>query len=194
MGDTTNVISGAGNLYTAPYGTALPTYTSSAPNAAAFVAAGWSASGYTDDGVDFIYTPSYKDITVDEEMSAIDKLLIGEKLEVQIKLAETTLINLNRAIGGSTLVETTVSTLTVGSIAPSNVPFLSLAFTGPAPNIANALRLIWINKVKATAAVSFKYQRKDKMVYSVKWDALADSTQPAGSRLFLARDYNPAGS
>ena len=192
MGDTTNVIAGAGQLYVAPYGTALPTYTSTIPNNAAFIAASWVQSGYTDDGVDFIYTPQYKDITVDEEMSAIDKLLIGEKLEVQIKMAETTLQNLNKAIGGSTLTLTTKSVLTAGSIAPANVPFLALAFVGPSPD--GSQRLIWVNKVKAVAAVSFKYQRKDKMIYNVKWDALSDSAQSAGARLFTAIDYNTAGS
>ena len=46
----------------------------------------------------------------------------------------------------------------------------------------------------ATAAVTFKYQRKDKIIYNVKFEALADSTQPAGQRLAKIVDFNNQGS
>lgn len=195
MGDATNVISGSGALYVAPFGTLLPSLLT-IPAEADWITAGFEPTGYTDDGVEFISTPQFKDIDVDEEMSPIDKLLIGEKLEVQVKLAETTIQNLAMAMAGGTLeIGAGTSTLYLGSINPQNIKQWTLGFTGPAPLAnGNQTRVIIVQKVMATAAVTFKYQRKDKMIYAVKFDALADSTQPAGQRLFRAIDYNSAGS
>lgn len=188
MGDTSNVIAGSGTLRIAPSGTAIPVMTSlpiSYP-------AAWITSGYTDDGVDFTYTPSFKDITVDEELGAVQTLQTGEKLEISLKMAETTLLNLQKAIAGSTLSQgPTSSTLYLGSAATTS-EWVAI-FEGPCPG-AGGTRVITVYRIKSKAAVSFKYQRKDKVVYAVKFEALVDSTQPAGQRLAKAIDYNPAGS
>lgn len=186
--DQANVIAGFGALYLAPKGTTIPTLASLPIDWSAF-----SAPGYTDAGVDFIYTPTFKDINVDEEMSPVQKLLTAEKLVVNAILAETTLINLARAIAGSTLVDDTgtTSTLTFGSAATTNE--LVLGFQGPAPG-GSATRAIICYRVKAVAAVTFKYQRQDKIVYNVSFEALADSGQAAGARLCKIVDFNPAGS
>lgn len=194
----TNVIAGAGNLYTAPSGTALPSL-ATMPTDSAWQTAGFIPSGYTDDGVQFVYTPQTKDINVDEEMSPVQILLIGEKLEISVKLAEATLNNLLKAIAGSSLVlGAGVSTLYLGSAAQANVQEFVLGFSGPAPGTEAGAgltgRAIAVYRVKATAAVTIHYQRKDKVVYNVKFTALADSTQSAGQRLCKIIDYNQAGS
>lgn len=198
MSDAANVIVGSGQAYIAPKGTALPSLATK-PNAAAWTSAGFTAFGYTDDGVMITYTPTYKDIEVDEEMAAIDKRLIGEKAEVSIKLAESTLLNLLTAIPGGTLTDgPTVSTLTVGSPSNPEQGEYVLAFQGPAPgNESNAGvdgRVWAFYRVKNTAAVTHHAQRKDKVIYQVKFDALADPSKAAGNRLFEAIDFNPAGS
>jgi hypothetical protein len=187
--DATNVIAGSGTLYIAPSGTAIPTLTS-----LPITWTGFSSPGYTDDGVEFVYTPTFKDINVDEEMSPVQKLLTAEKLEINVKLAETTLVNLQRAIAGSTLVEGGgISTLYVGSSATPQE--WVLGFQGPAPLAnGNKTRVLVVWRVMPTAAVTFKYQRKDKVIYNVKFEGLADSTQSAGQRLFKAIDYNNQGS
>lgn len=194
----TNVIAGSGNLYTAPAGTAPPTLTSM-PTDSTWQSAGFIPSGYTDDGVQFVYTPQTKDIPVDEEMSAVQILLIGEKLEINLKMAETTLTNLQKSIAGSSLVEGSgISTLYLGSPAQSAVQEFVLGFSGPAPGTETGAgatgRSILVWRVKATAAVTIHYQRKDKIIYNVKFTALADSTQPQGQRLCKMIDYNQAGS
>jgi hypothetical protein len=187
--DATNVIAGSGIMYLAPAGTAVPSIAS-----LPITWTGFDSPGYTDDGVEFVYSPTFKDITVDEEMSPVDKLLTAEKLEVNVKLAETTLKNLQKAIAGSSLVEGVgISTLYLGS-ASSTQEWI-LGFVGPAPLAnGNASRVILLWRVKATAAVTFKYQRKDKVIYTVKFEALADSTKSAGQRLAKIQDYNSAGS
>jgi hypothetical protein len=40
--------------------------------------AAWKEVGYTDDGLQFVYNPTFKDTTVDEEMAPIDSFLNGE--------------------------------------------------------------------------------------------------------------------
>lgn len=190
MSDASNVIAGSGVLYMAPKGTALPTLTSLPITWPAT----WVASGYTDDGVDFVYTPTFKDINVDEELSPVQVLLTAEKMEVSLKMAETTLLNLTKAIAGSSLVQdSTTSTVYFGSASQASLQEWILGFEGPAPG-TGATRVIIVRRVLSKAAVSFKYQRKDKIVYAVKFEALADSTQSAGQRLGFFKDFNPAGS
>jgi hypothetical protein len=198
MSDAANVIVGSGQAYIAPKGTALPTLTTQ-PTESTWTSAGFIPFGYTDDGVMITYTPTYKDIDVDEEMAPIDKRLIAEKLEVTVKLAEATLLNLLTAIPGGTLTEgATTSTLTVGSPSDPDQGEFVLAFQGPAPGLeANAGtmgRVFVIYRVKNSSAVSHHAQRKDKVIYSVKFDALAQSANAAGNRLMEVIDYNPAGS
>lgn len=192
MSDAANVIAGPGVMYLAASGTAIPSLAS-----LPVTWTGFTSPGYTDDGVEFVYTPTFKDITVDEEMAPVQKILVGEKLEINVKMAESTLINLQKAIAGSSLVQgASVSTLYLGS--PNSTTEWVLGFQGPAPGLeANAGtlgRVIIVYRVKATAAVTFKYQRKDKIIYNVKFEALADSTQSAGQRLSKIVDFNPAGS
>jgi len=193
-----NVIAGAGFMYLAPAGTAIPDL-STMPTDSTLQSAGFVPSGYTDDGVQFTYTPQTKDIDVDEEMSPVQILLIGEKLEINLKFAEVTLNNLLRAIAGSSLVEGAgISTLYLGSPAQSSVQEYVAIFMGPAPgteaNAGTTGRVIAVYRIKSTGAVTHHAQRKDKVVYAVKFTALADSTKSAGQRLAKIIDYNQAGS
>jgi hypothetical protein len=193
-----NVLVGAGFFYTAPAGT-TPIDQSTMPTDTTVQAAGFTPSGYTDDGVQFVYTPQMKDIAVDEELSPVDVRLIGEKLEINLKMAEATLNNLVTAIAGSTLtLSGGKSTLTIGSPANPDQGEMLLFFMGPAPgtepNAATTGRSIQVWRAKSSAAVTIHYQRKDKVIYNVKFTALASSGQAAGARLCKIVDYNQAGS
>ena len=193
-----NVIAGSGALYLAPSGTALPSLVTM-PTDSTWTAAGFIGSGYTDDGVQIVYTPQVKDIAVDEEMSPVQILLIGEKLEINLKFAEVTLNNLLRAIAGASLVEGSgTSTLYLGTPLQANVQTYVAGFMGPAPgNEANAGvtgRVFVAYKVMATAAVTQHWQRKDKLSYNVKFMAIANSSASQGQKLGYITDYNQAGS
>jgi hypothetical protein len=196
--DSGNVIVGSGIMYTAPKGTALPTLTTK-PTPSTWASASFTASGYTDDGVTYTYTPTFKLIEVDESMSPIDIRLIGEKLEITVKLAEVTLLNLKASIAGSTLTENaTTSTLTLGNPTDPSQGEIVLAFQGPAPTTIVPTgvdaRVFVVYRAKSTAAVSYHAQRKDKVVVTVKFEALADSTKAAGNQLSEIIDYTPSGS
>lgn len=193
MGNVANVIVGSGILFVAPFSTAPPSL-AALPAEAAWLAAGWKEPGYTDAGVEFDYTPAYKDIRVDEEPSPVKRLLDTENLTITTVLAEATIENLNRAIAASTLVNpgTGIKTLTVGSLPDASIPDLAIAFQGPSPG-GGTDRVIVAWKARVTSTMKLAYKRADKVMYSVTWSTTADSTQVAGSRLCKIVDYN-AGS
>jgi hypothetical protein len=194
----TNVITGSGFFYIAPKGTAFPSL-ATMPTDTTWQTAGFVPSGYTDDGIQTVYTPQFKDITVDEELSPVDVRLIGEKLEISFKMAESTLNNLVRAIAGSTLtLGAGVSTLSIGSPSDAGQGEVVLGFMGPAPGTETGAsttgRVMQVWRAKNTAAVTYHAQRKDKVIFNVKFTALADSSQAAGAKLAKITDYNQAGS
>lgn len=193
MGNVANVIVGSGILFVAPFGTAPPSL-ATLPTEAAWLAAGWKEPGYTDSGVEFDYTPGYKEIKVDEEASPVKRLLDTENLSITAGLAEATIENLNRAIAASTLTNpgTGIKTLVVGSLPDASIPDLAIAFQGPSPG-GGTDRVIIAWKARVTSSIKLKYQRADKVVYAVTWGTTADSTQAAGAKLAKVVDYN-AGS
>ena len=193
--DATQVVAGHGTLYVAPLGTTLPTLDSTPGEYPVVWPAGWVQVGYTDDGIDMVYTPTVKDITVDEEMSPVAKLLTEEKMSIEAKLAEATLANLNRAISASTYTDDSAGAgkAQVFKAGSGVINYVMVGVQGPAPG-TNLARVIIVYKAVATAAVQMKMQRKDKVVIPVKFEGVADSTKPAGQRLFEIVDIAQGAS
>jgi hypothetical protein len=190
--DATQVVAGSGLLYVAPLGTTLPTLDAHGENPVVWPA-GWVAVGYTDDGIDMTYTPTVKDITVDEEMAPVAKLLTAEKLSISAKLAEATLANLNNAISASTYTNDPAGSAQLLKLGSGTLNTVLVGVEGPAPG-TNLKRVIILYKAVAQAAVSMKMQRKDKVVIPVNFEALADSTKPAGQRLAEIVDLTSTAS
>jgi len=180
MGVIANITVGASNLYIAPAGTALPTLTGAAADFAAF-----TEIGFTQDGIEYDYTPTWKDIMVDELMGPAKKILTAHKLVVSTKLAESTLANLAAAIPGATL---TGSTLTIGSVTAA--PEFILGWRGPGVN--NGTRSALLTRVVSIGAVKAHYQRKDMVIYQTQFEALSDPTQPAAADLATVQDFATA--
>lgn len=188
-----NVIFGSAPIYIAPKATAPPSLTAQ-PTQSSWLTAGFSLVGYTNDGVEHVYTPTYKDVTVDEEMAAINQILTAEKLEIKVKLAESSLENMSKAINASIFTNpgTGIKTLTFGSLAQSSIPEYVVAFQGPGVGgSANRVVIAW--RAKVTSAVSQKYQRTSEVLLDTTFTCLADPTQAAGVRLCKIVDYG-AGS
>jgi stage V sporulation protein SpoVS len=192
MGVAGNVIAGSGLLRIAPIGTALPSidgtvYPPVWP-------AAWVQTGYTDQGIDLSYEPTFKDITVDEELGPIKMKLTAEKAFFSCVMAEATLENINKAIAGSGLVintATTTHTKTLGVGSAATDIEMMVGFEGLAPSSALD-RVIICTRAKATAKIAMKMQRTDKTVVALEFMCLADSTLPAGSRLFRIIDFGNA--
>jgi|SRR5581483_2389203 len=179
MGNTANVIYGPAQLFIAPAGTAQPTLTGSATNFAAF-----AQPGFTDDGIEFDYTATIKDVMVDELTSPAAVILTAEKLVITAKLAEATLQNLFYAIAGAVQVSTTH--LTTGGLTAPNE--FMLGVMGPAPT-TNKTRQILVYRTIQKAAVKMHFQRKDKVIFNCQFEALADSTKTLGANLCNIQDF-----
>lgn len=191
----TNVIAGPALFYVAPVGTTPPSVTGSPATWPPTFGAGWLPVGYTDKGVDLVYTPTVKPYTPDEETSPIYDILESEKCEVDITLAETTLDNLARAISAATLTYNTgakVKTLAGGSLP---LTYVALAWLGPAPpgpaGVGVEGRLVVIQKALAQSAIKVSAQRKAVTLFAVKWEA----RKIAGQDLYDIYDfYSGTGS
>ena len=177
MGVIANITVGPSDLYIAPAGTALPTLSAAAADFGAF-----TAVGFTQDGIEWDYTPTWKDIMVDELMGPAKKILTAHKLVVSAKLAESTLENLASAIPGATL---TGTTLTIGSVTAA--PEFILGWRGPGPN--NSTRVALVTRVVSIGAVKAHYQRKDMVVYQTQFEAMSDPTQATAADLAKMEEF-----
>lgn len=187
--DATQVVAGPGKLYVAALGSTLPTVGSHGEYPITWPAA-WKAVGYTDAGIDIVYTPTIKAIMVDEEASPVSDVLSEEKFHLAAHLAEVTLQNLNYAIAASTFTDNSVSESEIVVAGGSKaLQYFMVGVQGPAPG-TNLQRLVICQKAIANAAVSMKFQRKDKMVIPVQFEARKIS----GQDLFDVYDFTSTAS
>jgi hypothetical protein len=187
--NATNVVAGPGLIYIAPLGTAQPVFDQHGENPVVWLAP-WVAVGYTDSGIDLTYTPTIKEITVDEEAAPVLDILEKEKFVVSAHLAEATLANLNAAISASSLFNDLIANeyeaVTVGSLP---LQYTMVGVQGPAPG-TNLVRVVIMQKAIAMAAVTLKMTRKDKVIIPVTFDARKIS----GTVLFKIYDVFQSGS
>lgn len=186
--DATQITAGSGLLYVAPLGTALPSVDTHGEYPIVWPD-GWVAVGYTDAGIDVTYTPTVKELMVDEETAPVGDILTAEKFNIQAHLAEVTLANLNNAIAASTYTSDPAHSdinLTAGSLP---LKYTMVGVECPAPG-TNKRRLILVQKAIAKSAVQMKIQRKDKVVVPVEFDARKISGQP----LFTIDDFTSTAS
>lgn len=208
--DPGNIITGSAMLYQAPVGTAIPTMPPLAgalpvPTPPVFTGGvlttpGWTPLGYTDAGIKLAYNPTYKDVTVDEEMSPIDDLMTAEQLVISCALAEVTLQNLARVISTATAPVATpagaaaagVLTFQHGGQQNTNKYAYLLIGNGPQgfPRMVNVYRAV------ATSKPDLTYKRGEKIMIPVEFTSLANATSPVGNRLYQIVDKvaNQTGS
>jgi hypothetical protein len=189
-GDVSKVMVGSVAFYVAPTGTTLPNLDGSYP---IVWPAGWVKNGYTDAGVDVSYSPSVKEIKVDEETAPVMYVLDGEKCEVSMTVAEATLAHLHQAISASSISSPAspadathgkFTTLKFGSGVLSEV---MIGFEGYAPaDTAGGTLLPAVGigfRAMAQGNVKLTYKRADKQMFQVTFGLLADSTKSIGERL-----------
>lgn len=187
--DATQLVAGSGVLYVAVLGTALPTFDAHGEYPVVWPA-GWHAVGYTEDGIDFVYTPTVKPLHVDEETAPVLDVLTEEKAHLAAKLSEATLANLNRAISASLLTDDSTAESDINLKAGSKaLNYTMVGVDCPAPG-TNLRRVIVFQKALTTAAVSLKIQRKDKVVIPTQFEARQLSGQP----LFQIHDFTSTAS
>lgn len=189
-GDVSKIMVGSVALYTAPAGTTAPNLDGTYP---IVWPSGWAKIGYTDSGVDLSYSPSIKDIKVDEEAAPVMYVLDTEKAEVIVTIAEATLDRLNKAISASTLTGPTSPDVTHGKLTTldfgsGTLNEIMVGFEGYAPpdtpgaTLLPAVGIGW--RAMAQGNVKLNFKRVDKQMFQVSFSLLADSTKALGKRLF----------
>jgi hypothetical protein len=202
LNNSANIITGSAYLFQAPVSTALITMppTDNSVNdlvAAIITAAVWQPLGYTDAGIKFAYDPTYKDITVDEQMSPVDSLMTAEKLVVSCSLAELTLTNLARVI--STAAAPAVVAAAVGTAGTTTFQQggqqvtnkFAYLLVGMGPR--GFLRMVNVYNAVATSKLDMQYKRGEKLMTPVEFTALALSSNGVGNRLFQVVDKSAQG-
>ena len=129
--------------------------------------------GYTEDGVTLTYTADTADIEVEEETFPIDNVITKETAEVTCNMAESSLNNLSKAMGGAAFIPGG-SIMTLGAGVQKSI---SLLLTGVNP--AGFVRIIEIPKAIATGAVGMAYKKGEKTVIPVTFRALKSTGHPA---------------
>jgi hypothetical protein len=186
-GSVSNILVGSVALYVAASGSTLPNVDGTMP---IVWPVAWTKCGYTESGVDCSYSPSVKEIKVDEELAPVLYVLDGEKADISASLAEGTLTNLNRGISASTLTTSAadathaaLSKLKFGSGALTEV---MVGFQGYSPQGLPRIGIAY--RAMAQANIKLTFKRADKIIVPVTFSLLADSSKPVGERLMLIVD------
>lgn len=179
----TQIIAGPAVLYVAPVGTTPPATTSPATWPPTWPA-GWQAVGYTEKGVDLIFTPNVKGFTPDEEAAVVYDILEAEKADVSAILWEATIENYNTAVSAGTFADDgKVRSLATGTLV---LRYVAIGFQGPAP-VSDSMsspasdptgRVIIMQKAIVTSAINLNMSRKDIQKFSVKWEGRKIAGQP----------------
>jgi len=125
--------------------------------------------GYTEDGVTFNYSSDITEVRVEEETFPIGAKLASEAMEIVCNMAESSLYNIDKAIGGSVL---NGSILRIGS---GVLKEMSIKLTGITP--AGFARTYYFPRVVATGSVGMSFRRAEKTIVPVTFRAL----KPAGA-------------
>lgn len=219
--DTNNLVVGAGRLFIAPTGTALPAGYDASGASGILLGdvfnddAAWSDLGFTDGGVEVGYEPTYSDINVDQFKDAAKVFLESETMSFSTSLMEATLENLIVAWGrkeGDSLAVSTVNvandkkTFSIG-IGGDVACEYKVAIIVPAPGTEAACdgtakfvqRLYVGNRIISVDGSTHGYRRTEATMFPVNFRALpyvdpVDPATTAGKEYGIVEDltYTPA--
>ena len=178
---TGNVLFGVGYLWTAVFGTPLPT-DANLGDSAQWQIANWSYVGATDQGVTLTFNPSMSNLQIEEQVTPIASLVSTATYQVTLSLAEETINNVNLAYGAGGNIATTAPNVgtnqpgkTVLSLS-SNFKTLTCAVLGA--NQQGYPRVFYVPKVNSAGQVQTAFRRAaDKRMYPVTLNALCDLSQ-----------------
>ncbi len=129
--------------------------------------------GYTDDGVDVNYSLETEDTRVEEESYAIGRFITTQEVEIVCNMAESSLANINNAMGGSVL---SGNILTLGGNALKE---LNIKIVGLTP--AGFIRTFYFPRVNAVGNVGMSFRRAEKTIVPVTFKALKPAVGNVGS-------------
>jgi hypothetical protein len=155
-----NVLYGTGILFTAQQGTSLPS-DQNLGVASAWVTAGWSYVGATEQGVSLNFNPKTVDIMVEEQPTPVAVPVDTADLQLTLNLSEETLTNINLAYGNSGTIAVTAagasqpgkSVLTLSTV----FPVMACALIGR--NQSGFARVLSVPGVMSAGQVKTDYRR-----------------------------------
>jgi hypothetical protein len=171
---------GASQLFIAAESIDIPTLTG---NAATDFAA-FDTPGYTEKGVEVDHTTTDHEVRADEESDPIDVTIDKESNGINVDLLQTNMQNLYYALAGGTMPD--ASTITFGGKQRPDI--FRIGVVGPSTR-AGFQRFLVFYRVYAKTALKYSFQRSKESIYKVNFIALADSTQPVGSRTGIYKDF-----
>jgi len=191
LGQKKNVVVGAAGVYIAPVGTAKPAhaggavYRNEVDNAAA-----WRNVGFTQDGFEISYDPSYGEVEVDQLLDSVVIFKDGQSVSLSTTFAEATLENLLVAWGQASSVPVVTGadrTIVVkgGNLGEAPVERALLA-VGNAPKInvndvSYGTRAILAYRVLSVESSAFSMARADAATIPVTFRALPDDNGDYGT-------------
>lgn len=203
----TNITVGAGRLYIASVGDALPDYASVAASGGrlytAFDAdANWRSLGYTDGGVEVGYEPTYSDIQVDQLKDAAKVFLESETMSFSTSLVEATLENLILAWGRNesdslTRTDANNGTFTLG-VGRDVACEHQIAIMVPGPgstascdsgaSVTTVERIYVGNRIVSVDGSTHGYRRSEATMFPVNFRALPYDQASAGEEYGKVQD------
>lgn len=191
MSSSDNIVLGVGNIYIAPFATAvLPTIPADAISA---ITPGvtWTDLGYTQDGANLQYNPKITEVFIDQSFAAIQTFLSGEECTLSASLAESTLKNLSFVIAASIYTSTSAKKqqLDFGGGALADYKLL---YIGKGPGAASAGKtVIIIHRVRSVAQTGMNFKKENAVLIPLQFKGLTDSTQATGCNLATIYQLKP---
>lgn len=202
-----NITVGAGRLYIASVGDALPDYATVAASGGRLYTAfdadsNWRDLGYTDGGVEVGYEPTYSDISVDQLKDAAKVFLESETMSFSTSLLEATLENLILAWGRTeandlTRTDANNGTFTIG-VGRDVACEYQVAIMVPGPgteatcdadgNPVTVERLYVGNRIVSVDGSTHGYRRSEATMFPVNFRALPYDQAPAGEEYGKVQD------
>lgn len=127
---------------------------------------GYTELGYTKDGIDLEYNEDSADIDVDEETFPLKRPIIKERISIKCNLAEASMFNIDKAMGGASL-DSTGKIITLGGGVQKEV---ALRITGTNPD--GFTRTIHIPLATAVGGVAMPFKKGEMTVVPVEFQAL----------------------
>ena len=191
LGSKKNVIVGAASVYIAPLGTGKPAKVAATPYRTTVDAnVNWRNVGYTQDGFEMSYDPSYGEVEVDQLLDAVLIFKDGQSVSLSTTFAEATLENLLVAWGqASSVPVTTANDKTIivkgGNLGEAPVERTLLA-VGAAPRLTDSAttyqdRALHTYRVLSVESSAFSMARADAATIPVTFRALPDDNGDYGT-------------
>lgn len=135
------------------------------------VGGSYAEVGYTKDGVSAEYNASTYDVMVEESTLPINRVLTKEGVKFTVNVSESSLDNINKAMGGAVLAG---SQVTIGGGALKQ---LAVQFVGTSPS--GTARTITLALATATGNVAMKFAKEGETVVPMTFEALKPSAGDA---------------